>query len=139
MPMNALPSDLVRAAQELSEAVTRPIPGSRKIHVQGSRPDLRVPMREVARRRRRRCSAARSNPPIAVYDTSGPYTDPDYSVDLAAGSAGVARRAKAGANVTQMHYARRGIVTPEMEYIAIRENQRIEALQNSALRNAASG
>ena len=172
--MNALPSDLARAAQALSEAVTRPIPGSRKIHVQGSRPDLYVPMREVEQAQTPTLFGGESNPPITVYDTSGPYTDPDYSVDLAAGlpalragwiaergdveqlsglSSAFGRqraadaklndvrfshlrtplRAKAGANVTQMHYARRGIVTPEMEYIAIRENQRIEALQNSAL------
>ncbi len=172
--MNALPSDLARAAQALSEAVTRPIPGSRKIHVQGSRPDLSVPMREIEQAQTPTLFGGESNPPITVYDTSGPYTDPDYSVDLAAGlpalragwiaergdveqlsglSSAFGRqraadaklndvrfshlrtplRAKAGANVTQMHYARRGIVTPEMEYIAIRENQRIEALQNSAL------
>jgi phosphomethylpyrimidine synthase len=174
MPMNALPSDLVRAAQALSEAVTRPIPGSRKIHVQGSRSDLHVPMREVAQAQTPTLFGGEANPPITVYDTSGPYTDPDYTVDLAAGlpalrAAWIAERgdveqlsglssafgrqraadaklndvrfshlrtplrAKGGANVTQMHYARRGIVTPEMEYIAIRENQRIEALQNSAL------
>ena len=178
--MNALPSDLVRAAQALSEAVTRPIPGSRKIHVQGSRADLNVPMREVEQAQTPTLFGGETNPPITVYDTSGPYTDPDYTVDLAAGlpalragwiaergdveqlaglSSAFGRqraadaklndvrfshlrtplRAKAGANVTQMHYARRGIVTPEMEYIAIRENQRIEALQNSALRNQHPG
>ncbi|MBD8897359.1 phosphomethylpyrimidine synthase ThiC [Rhodanobacter sp. DHG33] len=173
--MNALPSDLARAAQELSAAVTRPIPGSRKIHAQGSRADLRVPLREIAQADTPAMFGVEKNPAITVYDTSGPYTDPDYSVDLAAGlpalrAAWIAergdtealdgrssefgrrhanapelaairfpqlptpRRAKAGANVTQMHYARRGIVTPEMEYIAIRENQRLEALGNSALR-----
>jgi phosphomethylpyrimidine synthase len=175
MPMNALPSDLARAAQELSEAVTRPIPGSRKIHVQGSRPDLNVPMREVEQAKTPTLFGGEDNPPVTVYDTSGPYTDPNYTVDLAAGLPALRAawimergdveqlpgltsafgreraadakldavrfghtrtplRAKAGANVTQMHYARRGIVTPEMEYIAIRENQRIEALRESALR-----
>jgi phosphomethylpyrimidine synthase len=174
MPMNALPSDLVRAAQELSEAVTRPIPGSRKIYVQGSRADLKVPMREIEQAQTPTLFGGESNPPITVYDTSGAYTDPNYRADLAAGlpalraawiaergdveqlsglssafgrqRAGDAKlddvrfghiraplRAKAGANVTQMHYARRGIVTPEMEYIAIRENQRVEALRGSAL------
>ncbi|GLQ91777.1 phosphomethylpyrimidine synthase ThiC [Dyella acidisoli] len=178
--MNALPSDLVRAAQELSEAVTRPIPGSRKIHVQGSRADLKVPMREITQAQTPTLFGGETNPAITVYDTSGPYTDPDYSVDLAAGLPALRApwivergdveqlsgltsafgreraadakldtvrfghtrtplRAKPGANVTQMHYARRGIVTPEMEYIAIRENQRIEALQNSALRNQHAG
>ena len=179
--MNAQPNDLARAAQELSEAVTRPIPGSRKIHVQGSRPDMRVPLREVCQAKTPTLFGGEDNPPITVYDTSGPYTDPDYRVDLAAGlpalrgawieergdverltdlssdfgrqRAGDAKldpirfrhhlrkplRAKAGANVTQMHYARRGIVTPEMEYIAIRENQRLEALGDSALRTQHPG
>jgi len=168
--MNALPSDLVRQTQELSEQVTRPIPGSRKIHVTGSRDDLRVPLREIALADTPLVFGAEKNAPVTVYDTSGPYTDPDYRVDLSAGlpplrAAWIAERgdveqlaglssefgrrreadrrldavrfpnlrrplrAKAGANVTQMHYARRGIVTPEMEYIALRENQRIEALE----------
>ncbi|HEV7778039.1 MAG TPA: phosphomethylpyrimidine synthase ThiC [Luteibacter sp.] len=172
--MNAMPSDLALAAQELSESVTRPISGSRKVHVQGSRPDLRVPLREIGQAQTPTLFGGETNPSITVYDTSGPYTDPDYSVDLAAGLPPVRAgwiaergdveqlpglssefgrqraadpklaafrftglrapmRAKAGANVTQMHYARRGIVTPEMEYIAIRENQRIEALHGSAL------
>ncbi len=180
LPMNALPNDLTRAAQELSEAVTRPIPGSRKIHVQGSRPDLKVPLREVCQAKTPTLFGGEDNPPITVYDTSGPYTDPDYKVDLVTGlpalrAAWIAergdteqlsglsssfgrqraadpkldafrfpathapRRAKAGANVTQMHYARQGIITPEMEYIAIRENQRIEALQGSALRTQHPG
>ena len=178
--MNALPSDLVRAAQELSEAVTRPIPGSRKIHVQGSRPDLQVPMREISQAQTPTLFGGETNPSITVYDTSGPYTDPAYTVDLAAGLPALRAswitergdveqlpgltsafgreraadakldtvrfghtrtplRAKPGANVTQMHYARRGIVTPEMEYIAIRENQRIEALKDSALRHQHPG
>lgn len=178
--MNALPNDLARAAQELSEAVTRPIPGSRKIHVQGSRPDIQVPLREICQAQTPTLFGGEENPPITVYDTSGPYTDPDYKVDLVTGlpalragwiaergdteqlsglSSAFGRqravdpkldafrftatraphRAKAGANVTQMHYARQGIVTPEMEYIAIRENQRIEALQGSALRTQHPG
>jgi phosphomethylpyrimidine synthase len=180
MPMNAQPSDLVRSAQELSDAVIRPIPGSRKIHVQGSRADLRVPLREIIQAQTPGLFGGEENPPIAVYDTSGPYTDPDYRVDLVAGlpamrapwiadrgdtealpglssefsrrhaeapelaalrfpSRRTPRRAKAGANVSQMHYARRGIITPEMEYIAIRENQKIEALAGSALLNQHPG
>lgn len=168
--MNALPSDLVRQTQELSEQVTRPIPGSRKTHVTGSRDDLRVPLREIALADTPLVFGAEKNAPVTVYDTSGPYTDPDYRVDLSAGLpplrarwiaergdieqlAGLSSefgrkreadhrldavrfpnlrrplRAKAGANVTQMHYARKGIVTPEMEFIALRENQRIEALE----------
>ncbi|HWX66797.1 MAG TPA: phosphomethylpyrimidine synthase ThiC [Rhodanobacter sp.] len=172
--MNAQLSDLARAAQELSEAVTRPIPGSRKIHVQGSRPDLQVPLREIGQAQTPTLFGGEANPPVTVYDTSGPYTDPAYRVDLAAGlpalraawiaerddtellhglssefgrqratdpkldplrftGTRVPRRAKAGANVSQMHYARRGIITPEMEFIAIRENQKLDALAGSAL------
>jgi phosphomethylpyrimidine synthase len=178
--MNAMPSDLARAARELSDSVTLPIAGSRKIHVTGSRPDVRVPLREIAQSATPTLFGGEENPPIVVYDTSGPYTDPDHAVDLASGlpsvrsgwiaerddvegldglssAFGRARaddarldairfasprrplRAKAGANVTQMHYARRGIVTPEMEYIAIRENQRLDALVDSALRTQHPG
>ena len=173
--MNAIPADLLRQARQLSEEVTRPIPGSRKIHVQGSRPDLRVPMREIALSPTPRLRGpAEVNAPFTVYDTSGPYTDPEARIDLAAGlpalrAAWIAergdseeladlssafgraraadpkldavrfpatrppRRARAGANVTQMHYARRGIVTPEMEFIAIRENQRLDAIREAHL------
>jgi phosphomethylpyrimidine synthase len=167
--MNALPSDLLRRTAELSAEVTRPIPGSRKVHVEGSRPDLRVPMREIALSDTPMIFGAEQNAPFTAYDTSGPYTDPDARIDLHAGLpalraawiaergdteqlAGLSsefgrareadpklasvrfgalrkpRRAKPGANVTQMHYARRGIVTPEMEYIAIRENAKLEQL-----------
>ncbi|MDF3982593.1 phosphomethylpyrimidine synthase ThiC [Luteibacter sp. PPL554] len=173
--MNAMPSDLARAARELSASVTEPIAGSRKIHVTGSRPDLRVPMREIRQADTPTLFGGEANPPIVVYDTSGPYTDPSHAVDLARGlpplragwihergdveslpglSSAFGRsraddvrldairfahprtplRARPGANVTQMHYARRGIVTPEMEYIALRENQRIDALADGALR-----
>jgi len=178
--MNASPTDLARAARELSTSVTTPIAGSRKIHIGGSRADVRVAMREIAQSATPTLFGGEANPPIVVYDTSGPYTDPAHTVDLAAGlpalragwieergdverldglssafgrsrvhdprldafrfgSTRLPLRAKAGANVTQMHYARRGIVTPEMEYIAIRENQRIEALADSALRTQHRG
>ncbi len=169
--MNALlnTNDVVRDTEALSEAVTRPIPGSSKIYVTGSREDLRVPMREVALADTPKLFGAESNPPFAVYDTSGVYTDPAAKIDLAAGLpalrarwieergdtellAGLSsdfgrkraddhkldsvrfpnlhapRRAKAGANVSQMYYAKRGIITPEMEYIAIRENARAEEM-----------
>src|SRR5579871_3727841 len=167
--MNALASDLAVKTSELSESVTQPIPGSRKIYVAGSRADLRVPLREVSLSDTPLVFGAEKNAPLALYDTSGPYTDPAVRIDLAAGLtalrarwieergdsetlsgptsefglrrladprlAGVRfprhpapRRAKAGMNVTQMHYARKGIVTPEMEYIAIRENQKLDAL-----------
>ena len=154
--MNAVPSELIRDTQRLSESVVRPIPGSTKIFVAGSREDLRVPMREIAQQRTPTLFGGEDNPAITVYDTSGPYTDPNVHIDLAAGLAplrarwieergdtealaalssdfgrarehdprlasvrfpgrALPRRARAGANVSQMHYARRGIVTPEME------------------------
>ncbi len=169
--MNALPSDLLRETAQLSESVTRPIPGSSKVHVTGSRADLRVPMREIALSETPKMfGGGEKNPPFTVYDTSGPYTDPHASIDLTAGLPALRaawisergdtellggltsefgrkratdaridavrfphvprpRRAIAGANVSQMHYARRGIITPEMEYIAIRENAKIETLK----------
>ena len=172
--MNAQPSELLRQAQTLSETVTSPIRGSRKIHVRGSRDDIRVPMREIVLTDTPAMFGSEANAPFVVYDTSGPYTDTAFVADLAAGlpklretwigergdtevlpnrtsefgrrhaeAAQLAdvrfpnlpkpRRAKAGANVTQMHYARQGIVTPEMEFIAIRENQKLETLRGSAL------
>ena len=172
--MNAIPATLAQQAEQLSESVTRPIPGSRKVFVEGSRPDLRVPMREIGLTRTPTLFGGEDNPPVTVYDCSGPYTDPDARIDLSAGlpalragwiaergdtevqaalgsafgraRAGDARldavrfpgrilprRAIAGANVTQMHYARRGIITPEMEFVAIRENQRLEAVREAHL------
>jgi phosphomethylpyrimidine synthase len=173
--MSAVPSDLIRQTERLSEAVTRPIPGSSKIHVQGARAGVRVPMREIAQTRTPTLFGGEDNPPVTVYDTSGPYSDPDARIDLAAGLAPLRaqwiadrgdtealaglssafgrgretdaklaavrfpnrplpRRARDGANVSQMHYARRGIVTPEMEFVAIRENQRLEAVLDAGLR-----
>ena len=172
--MNAQPSELLLQAQQLSESVVRPIPGSRKIHVAGSQPGVNVPMREIALSGTPKVYGTEFNAPFCVYDTSGPYTDPEIAIDLGAGLAPVRaawiaaradseqlagmssafgrqresdarldpvrfahrpapRRAIAGANVTQMHYARRGIVTPEMEYIAIRENQRMDAIREPHL------
>ncbi|QDE40995.1 phosphomethylpyrimidine synthase ThiC [Luteibacter pinisoli] len=176
--MNAMSPELVRAARELSSSVTVPIPGSRKIHVTGSRADLRVPMRAIAQAPTPTLFGGETNPPVVVYDTSGPYTDPDHPVDLAAGlpplrAAWVAERgdvvrldgltstfgraravderldairfpaprvplrAMRGATVTQMHYARRGIVTPEMEFIALRENLPAEFIRDEVARGRA--
>ena len=172
--MNAVIADLKTQADELSADLTRPIPGSRKIYAHGSRDDIRVPMREIAQARTPKSFGAEINPSLAVYDTSGPYTDPSVRIDLRTGLYPIRQRwieergdtvqlsgpssrfgqarhsdaatahlrfdhiraprvAKAGANVSQMHYARRGIVTPEMEYIAIRENQLIDQLRDAAL------
>ncbi|SCK12622.1 phosphomethylpyrimidine synthase ThiC [Vogesella sp. LIG4] len=152
----------------VDSAAIQPLPNSRKIHVQGSRPDIRVPMREISQADTPTQFGGEQNPPIYVYDTSGPYSDPQASIDIRSGLpalraawiaerddtellAGLSseygrareadpkladlrfdltrkpRRARAGANVTQMHYARRGIITPEMEFVAIRENQNRKA------------
>src|SRR5689334_17307158 len=160
--MNANDQFFARDAKVDAAAVS-PLPASRKIYVEGSRRDVRVPMREISQTDTPASFGAESNAPLPVYDTSGPYTDPDARIDIrqglpalrahwideradtvtldgptsAYGRARLAdpalaglrfdlhrtpRRAKPGANVTQMHYARRGIVTPEMEFIAIREN-----------------
>ena len=168
--MSAIPEEFIEKTAQLSEAVTRPFANSRKIHVQGSRPDLRVPMREVSQTPTHTHGGVEENPPIYVYDTSGPYTDPQAKIDLLRGlpelraawieergdserlsgpsseygrvrqgDAELAhlrfehirapRRAKPGANVSQMHYARKGIITPEMEFVAIRENQRLDELR----------
>ncbi len=172
--MNAVPNSLLQQADQLSENATRPISGSRKIHVDGQLAGVRVPMREVVLEDTPLLFGAEANAPFTVYDTSGPYTDPDARIDLASGLPPVRaqwidarsdteqlsglssnfgrqrahdarldavrfpnlhapRCAKSGANVSQMHYARRGEITPEMEYIAIRENQRIEAIRDAAL------
>ena len=170
--MNANPKFLAATAH-VDEAAVQPLPNSRKIYVQGSQPDIRVPMREISQADtplmfsgESGSGAARSepNPPIFVYDCSGPYTDPAAKIDIRTGLpalrtrwieargdtevlgdlsseygrqqaanpalaamrfpglARTPRRAKAGMNVSQMHYARQGIITPEMEFIAIREN-----------------
>ena len=142
---------------------------SKKVYITGSRPDLKVPFREISLSDTPSSFGAEKNPPVMVYDTSGPYTDPDYQIDIRNGLPSLRsqwinerndtefldgptsifgherktnpdlakmrfnllrqpRRAKKGKNVSQMHYARQGIVTPEMEYIAIRENQRREEM-----------
>jgi len=153
----------VTTHQSISEDVTKALSGSRKVYVQGSRSDIRVPMREIAVTDTRLQNGVEKNPAIRVYDTTGPYTDPDIYIDLKRGLPDVRspwinerndtevlqkvsspfmqsrqddlalahlrfehirlpRKAKPGKNVSQMHYAKQGIITPEMEYIAIREN-----------------
>ncbi|SFN39414.1 phosphomethylpyrimidine synthase [Formivibrio citricus] len=167
-------AEFLASQATVDEASVQPFPNSRKIYVTGSRPDIRVPMREISQTDTPDSFGGEKNPPIFVYDTSGPYTDPDVQIDVRKGLAPIRaawieerndtellpaltseygrmreadksldplrfeltrkpRRAKAGANVTQMHYARKGIVTPEMEYVAIRENlqreQYVESLK----------
>lgn len=172
--MNAVPDQIMAEKLQAIRGSIQPFPNSCKIYVTGSRPDLRVPMREVTQTPTPLQSGVEHNPPISVYDTSGPYTEPDVFVDLRQGlpplrrawieeradveilpgmSSGYGRhrstlteletlrfpqvprprRAKAGCNVTQMHYARRGIVTPEMEFVAIRENCRLQTYRDAGL------
>ena len=168
---------------EAASLTTTPFPASRKVYVEGKQAGVRVPMREIALTPTRSANGGPTTPnePITVYDTSGPYTDPDVTIDVRAGLAALRRpwilgradveqlpavtseygrlraadpklaslrfahvrqplRAKRGMNVTQMHYARKGIVTPEMEFIAIRENQKRERLRDlAAAQNGHSG
>jgi phosphomethylpyrimidine synthase len=155
--MNANPKFLAATAH-VDDAAVRPLPNSRKVYVSTPSGSLRVPMREIAQ--------SAGNPPLLVYDTSGPYTDPEVKIDIRKGLpplrepwmsargdvetlAGPSsqygrrrledpklaelrfdlkrapRRAQPGRRVTQMHYARKGLITPEMEFIATRENQRL--------------
>ncbi|HZA28944.1 MAG TPA: phosphomethylpyrimidine synthase ThiC [Gammaproteobacteria bacterium] len=178
--MNAVPESFDRPIAHVDEQVVQPFPNSHKIYVQGSRADIKVPMREIGLADTSTPVGHEKNPPIWVYDTSGPYTDPAINIDIHSGmpelrlrwveergdtellydlssdygrkrardSALAAlrfpqipkpRRAKPGINVTQMHYARRGIITPEMEFVAIRENMRLEALKDEALRKRHKG
>jgi len=155
---------------------TTPLPGSQKVYVEGSRADIRVPMREIALTPSNNKGIEQPNEPIRVYDASGPYTDSRYEPDVRLGLPELRRgwieerndveryegrnikpqdngfsseeaankrgaelfpdngrrplRAKDGCNVTQLHYARKGIITPEMEYIAIREGMTAEFVRD---------
>ncbi|NVJ54804.1 MAG: phosphomethylpyrimidine synthase ThiC [Vibrionaceae bacterium] len=158
----------LEAKQFIDTLSVQPYPNSKKVYVEGSRPDIRVPMREITLADSL-VGGTKDNPifepnePVRVYDTSGVYTDPDYDIDLYNGLPKLReswieersdtevlddvssvytkerleddtldelrygnlpriRRAKEGQCVTQLHYARKGIITPEMEYIALREN-----------------
>ncbi len=169
--MSANPKFL-SATAKVDEAAVQPFPNSRKVYVQGSRPDIRVPMREITLSDTPVMFGSEKNPPIYVYDTSGPYTDPDAKIDIRSGLPAIRskwieergdteeldgptsaygrerladpsldelrfnltrkpRRAKKGAKITQMDYAKRGIITPEMEYVAIRENMRRQEYMES--------
>ena len=162
--MNA-PLKFDSATAMVDDAAVKPLPNSRKVYIEGSRPDIRVPMREISQAPTPDSFGGEPNPPLYVYDTSGPYTDPAAAIDIRSGLGSprapwiagrgdteqldgpsslygqarlndpalaalrfnlqrAPRRARGGANVTQMHYARQGIVTPEMEFIALRENMR---------------
>ena len=163
-------------------AIMSSFDGSTKVYVEGSRPDIQVPMREIALSATTGHFGEEENAPVRVYDTSGPYTDENYTVDITKGLPALRRnwivergdveeyegrdikpedngyrraddpranenvfpglkrkplRAKAGKNVTQMHYAKQGIITPEMEFIAIRENVTPELVRDEVARGRA--
>jgi phosphomethylpyrimidine synthase len=156
--------------------------GSKKVYAQGSRPDIQVPMREIELSPTTGTFGEEENPPVRIYDTGGPYTDPNYTVDITKGlpaprSAWIHERkdveeyegrkikpedngyqaekdpranqkifpslnrkplrAKKGRNVTQLHYAKKGIITPEMEFIALRENMEPEFVRQEVARGRA--
>ncbi|KOY83752.1 phosphomethylpyrimidine synthase ThiC [Lysinibacillus macroides] len=163
------------AISEKNITIMSSFEGSKKVYVEGSRPDILVPMREIALSPTTGSFGNEENAPIRVYDTSGPYTDPAYQIDITKGlptlrnawiqergdveayegrsikpeDNGFRRvddpriqenvfpelarkplRAKKGKNVTQLHYARKGIITPEMEFVAIRENMEPEFVRS---------
>ena len=180
------------ASAHVDEAAVQPLPNSRKIYVEGSTPDIRVPMREISQSDTPLMfsgqpgqdgvpASSEPNPPIFVYDCSGPYTDPAAEIDIRQGLPALRtrwidergdteilsdlsseygrrqaanpelatmrfpglhrtpRRAKTGMNVSQMHYARKGIITPEMEFIAIRENNNRAAYLESLKASGSMG
>ena len=171
--MSATPKQLRIEEAALGSVSRGPLPASQKTFVAGTlHPFIRVPMRQISQSPTRLGTGANgraiSNPPLTVYDSSGPYTDPDASIDLRRGLEPIrgewirsrgdvqdlseitseygrqrlkdarldavrfrrrrnALVARPGLAVTQLHYARKGIITPEMEFIAIRENQGLDA------------
>lgn len=166
--------------KQICEDVTKPFPNSTKVYVKGSRDDIAVAMREIALTDTKIGDTAEKNPPLYVYDTSGPFTDPNAKIDLNKGLVDIRsgwikergdteelagptseygqkreqdlaldsirfknirkpRRAKSGSNVSQMYYAKQGIITPEMEYIAIRENTRLDLARENGLLNQHPG
>lgn len=167
---------------EQNIAIMSNFSGSKKVYVKGSRPDINVPMREIQLSPTTGTFGDEENPPVRVYDTSGPYTDPHYAVDITIGLPPLRRpwiqergdveeydgreirpedngykdeddprtnhnvfpglkrkplRAKKGKNITQLHYARKGIITPEMEFIAIRENMKPEFVRDEIAKGRA--
>jgi phosphomethylpyrimidine synthase len=170
------------SSNEQSVSIMSNFPGSKKVYATGSRPDIRVPMRKIELSPTTGSFGEEENHPVHVYDTSGPYTDPDYVVDITKGIPalrsswiwersdveeyegreiqaldngftdendprvhhhvfpGLKRkplRSKNGKNVTQLHYAKKGIITPEMEFIAIRENMKPEFVRDEVAKGRA--
>ena len=121
-------------SKEILETASKTFAGSKKIYIDGSKPEIKVPMREILQTDSLTAEGKQKNKPLYVYDTSGPYTDPEVEIDIEFGIpknrlSWLSRREE---NSTQMSLARKGIITEEMEYIAIRENQNLE--KNSKLK-----
>jgi len=176
-PMSVQSNKNLSESAQVDQQSIQPFPRSQKVYVQGSRPDIRVPMREISLDVTPTAFGGEINAPVTVYDTSGPYTDPNVTIDVRKGLADVRsawieergdteklpglssefgnrrlndaelaamrfahvrnpRRAKAGHNVSQMHYAKKGIITPEMEYVAIRENMKLAEAREAGLLSA---
>ena len=172
--MSVIPDQVLSHTAKVNAIATGPFPNAEKIYQTGSRKDMRVPMRKIRLSDTHTSAGPEKNPPLYLYDTSGPYTDLKIKVDIGQGLPGIRgawieergdtevlgevtseygqhrardsqlahlrfaqapkpRRAKAGCNVTQMHYARQGLVTPEMEFVAIRENMRRSDCQDAVL------
>lgn len=167
---------------EKSISIMSSFSGSKKVYVEGSRPDIQVPMREIALSPTSGTFGEEENLPVRVYDSSGPYTDNQFSVDITKGLPNLRHswireredveeyegreikpedngfkddhdpranhkvfpglnrkplRAKIGQNVTQLHYAKKGIITPEMEFISIRENMKPEFVREEVAKGRA--
>ena len=178
--MSAVPDEFLSKTARVDPDSVQPFPSSRKVYQTGRRADLNVPFREISLAETHSSQGVERNDSVYVYDTSGPYTDPDTRIDirqgltparakwieerddterlddvsseygrlrqndpkiepLRFGHLGAPRRARPGANVTQMHYARLGIVTPEMEFIAIRENCMRQAYREEVRRHRHPG
>ena len=172
--MSANPESFLSEKAKVDEKAIESFPNSKKIYIQGSRADIRVPMREISQSSTLVGTVKEQNPCIAVYDTSGPYTDTNVQIDIRKGlhhlrkawiderndtealeqfssvygrqrmqsseleqiryeHTPLPRRARTGKNVSQMHYARQGRITPEIEYIAIRENQKLDSYKDQNL------
>ncbi|HVH96307.1 MAG TPA: phosphomethylpyrimidine synthase ThiC, partial [Bacillus sp. (in: firmicutes)] len=168
--------------EEQNISIMSSFPGSKKVYVAGSRPDIKVPMREIELSPTTGTFGEEENLPVRVYDTSGSYTDPNYVVDITKGLPAIRStwiheradveeyegreikaedngyndekdpranhnvfpglkrkplRAKKGKNVTQLHYAKKGIITPEIEFIALRENMKPEFVRDEVARGRA--
>ncbi|UTH37068.1 phosphomethylpyrimidine synthase ThiC [Pseudomonas sp. KHPS1] len=174
--MSAQQQKNLSESAQVDQQSVQPFPRSQKVYVQGSRPDIRVPMREISLDVTPTDFGGEINAPVTVYDTSGPYTDPNVTIDVRKGLSDVRsawiedrgdteklpglssefgqrrlndaelsamrfahvrnpRRARAGHNVSQMHYAKKGIITPEMEFVAIRENMKLAEAREAGLLN----